>query len=148
MIDLKDEWKGTIIPPGNVPFQDPRTGKHFDASAGGMRDRKLDVRNHRLQNPHVYKPEETEQFDLGFIERQIIEYMCNQRPELCHDTEKTAAAQASAQASKAASNLPPPPQTPCHKCVGTSFEPIYCVSCGGNRINGWRCTNCGTEKQA
>jgi hypothetical protein len=132
-MNLLPEWQGTRFCPGGYPFTDGRTGYVFDAMAGGLNDRVADVMKHRRANPNLYPPTEPKYLDRDWIRLEIIDFMCAKRPELCGDLP-----------------LPKPqklnvielPTTECQKCGATNWKPIFCPTCGGNRITGFECQNC------
>lgn len=131
---LKDEWTGTRFPAGGYPYVDARTGMKFDAMAGGINDRILDVQKHRRANPTVFP--EQEWHDAGFIRQQIINFMCTKNTSLCIETD----------AIKIASNASNFVQTQnCPQCgSATDAKPEYCASCGGSKIKWWICA-CGQK---
>lgn len=131
---LKDEWTGTRFPPGCWPYVDARTGMRFDPCAGGLSDRVMDVQKHRRANPNVFP--EQEWHDAGFIRQQIVNFVCAKSPAICIETD------AILQAVKAGGFV----QTQnCPNCSSaTDAKPVYCQSCGGNKISHWLCS-CGQK---
>lgn len=132
-MNLLPEWGGSRFPPGGYPYQDEKTGKVFDAMAGGLDDRVRQVREHRLANKHIFTDQSW--FDTGFIRNQIVEYMCNRRPELCIEGLKAA--------------IPNPAKTvvdaTCPKCQSKDVAPKYCQSCGGSKIEAFVCNQCSAR---
>jgi hypothetical protein len=129
---LAQEWLGSRFPPGGYPYQDERTGMRFDAMAGGMDDRVLQVRQHRIANPNQY-PNPAD-YDSGLIRQQVTNYICERRPELC--------------GGDAVIPTIPNPATlrqsaDCPKCGSPSNAvATMCASCGGNKVKYWTCS-CG-----
>jgi hypothetical protein len=104
----------------------------FDAGAGGMDDRVLQVRQHRLANPNQY-PNPAD-YDSGLIRQQIVDYMCERRPELCGGD-------------AVLPTIPNPatlrPTANCPKCGALDATATMCASCGGNKVKYWNCNVCG-----
>jgi len=130
---LKDEWQGTRFPPGAWPFTDSRTGLRFDANAGDLRDRTTQVITHRKANPHVYPTSEPKYLDRDWVRAEIEEFICAKSPELCTD----------GTIPKPVINVVTLPEQSCPKCQANSWVAQFCSSCGGGRIESYKCTNCG-----
>jgi len=108
----------------------------FDPCAGGMNDRINDVQKHRRANPTVYPPTDAQYLDSGFIYQQIVDFMCNQKPELCGEAPKYPAQKI---------NVIETPLFACLKCGNTDWKAIMCPTCGTSRITGWECKSCGAK---
>lgn len=130
---LKPEWQGTRFPPSGWPFTDGRTGMKFDPNAGDIRERTTQVLNHRRANLHIYpKDEEGGRFhDRASVAIEIEEFICNMRPELCDNGE-----------------IPRPAidivETPASTCVcgKVAWVAVLCPTCGGRKVQGYKCSNC------
>jgi len=130
---LDEQWLGTRFPPGGFPFQDQRTGQVFNAMAGGMEDRIIDVQKHRRANPNIYPEEKYHTTD--FIRQEIIDFMCNAKPSICGGQDPVAPRSPAALVQT----------VECPKCGSSSnAKPEFCASCGGNRIKFWICS-CGEK---
>lgn len=137
-LQLKVEWRGTRFPSGGFPYVDAKTGFKFDAMAGNLEYRIKDVRKHRLANPNVYS--DNKYLDEDFIRQEIIEFMCHKTPEICQEGGDVDL-----------STIPvddPSKMVQTQTCPNcgssTSAHPVFCSSCGGNKIKWWLCS-CGMK---
>lgn len=130
--------KASGWPPGGYPFKDPRTGKVFDGMSADLGLQAKNVVIHRRGNPRVYPPNDTGWFDVGAIRQEIINYMCSLRPELCTDGVPLPLNEPAAFAVQK-------PAHACPKCGSHEASPVYCKTCSGQKITGWKCV-CGTER--
>lgn len=130
---------GPLVP-GGYYFKDPKTGRVFDGMAITFIAQCKLIREHRLANPRVYPPSDFKSINLQSIGDELAAAICNRlgnNPKYCVDVQAQAHAAAVAAAVQAAPRL-------CPKC-GKPLEPIYCRTCGGQKIKGYRCTACGTQ---
>lgn len=122
-------------PHGGHPYQDPRTGKKFDGMSADLDLQTLNIIQHRQANPGFYPSTERSAFESAAIRQQIIDYMCLLRPQLCGDSSKP---DPTYQA--------PVPNGRCANCGSDQAEPVYCKTCAGQKITGWKCKQCGVER--
>ena len=121
--------------PGGYLYEDPRTPTavwnqpHFnidDVAAG--------VQAFRLANLRIYP--EPEWTDYKFIRQQVVDFNCRRigfDPNFCQDVNKTTYA-------------PPLPESnrTCPKCQ-TVLVPMFCPTCSGRRVTGYKCEACKSE---
>lgn len=133
-MQLSPEWQGSRFCPGGYPYTDYKTGRVFDAMAGGLDDRVRQVQDHRRANASLYSASD---LDAGVVRQQIIDFMCNRRPSLCGGTDSA--------------TMPNPnpaillPTANCPSCGALDAKPEMCASCGGSRVKYWTCNVCGTK---
>lgn len=130
-------------PPGEFSFSDPHTGMQFNDPAADLNHQVKLVIEHRKGNPKIYQPEKADNFDPKIVETEIIIQVCARNPSLCEDD---------AFPGQPYPRPPAPPEpTPvfrqagkvCAKCGSQDFEVQYCKTCGGGKINGYKCLSCG-----
>lgn len=132
------------FPPGGFAFSDPHTAMQFPDDKADLHTIALQVSEHRKSNPNIYKPSDTIKFDVEAIKKEVLIQVCSRQPSFCEDEAAPGAP------------YPPPPQKPtleivrqqgrfCPKCQSSDFTPIRCSTCGGNRISGWKCVQCGYQ---
>ncbi len=130
------------FPPQGFIFSDPHTAMQFMNEKADLNAQVIAIVEHRKANPNIYKPENTIAFDPESVKREILIQVCSRQPTFCED-EATPGAP-----------YPPAPGKPeieinrqqgryCPKCKSADFSPVRCSSCGGNRISGWKCVQCG-----
>lgn len=130
---------GTIVP-GGYPFTDPRTGYSFDAFTGGTFAGSVrQIIKHRLANPKIYDPvKDASSLSVDGVSKQLSDYTCarlGNSDEWCVDGVKI----------PAKVYQPPTYGKACKFCGSTDFVPVYCSSCGGNKLRGFKCAKCGKE---
>ncbi len=127
-------------------FSDPHTGFYFPPMAD-INDLIDKVIEHRKERTNVYSPQDLSSFDRIKITELIMLQRVAHRPDLFED---------SAMPGMPWGYVPPPPPPApaeryvqagktCGRCGYTEFAKVYCQTCGGNRVSGYRCLKCGFE---
>ncbi len=125
------------FPQGGWPFTDPRTGMKFNGWEGSPMMQAVKIAAHRGANPSKW-PDGTGQ-DLNSIVQELYAQKFSVMPWLFLG-----------QPDKDPS-YPSNPATvlvngeKC-SCGNTQFTPIYCATCSGKRITGYKCSGCGKQK--
>ena len=131
-------------PPQAFTFSDPHTAMRFDDEKADLQTQAERVRVHRQANPEIYKPENAIAFDLEAIKGEIVIQVCSRQPSYCEDEAKPG--QPYPPTEKAAKPEPYRQQGKvCAKCGCGEFTPIYCRTCGGQRIQSYKCHACGFD---
>ena len=136
-LQLKNPNAG--FPPGGFPFQDPKTGMIFNGYEGNAEMIAVKVSAHRQANQKLY-PEGGG--DVGGIVQEIFSQKNAQMPWLFSGGPDDPGMPPTAQVSASAGG----PGGSC-VCGATETDPIYCPTCGGQRITGYKCRACGAERQ-
>ena len=132
-MNLLPQYQGSQFPPGGFPFTDPKSGRVFDAMAGGLADRIRDVTKHRLSNPAMYSGDE---INPDPIRQEIVDFMCGKRPQLCMEGFIPVIPNPAALVQTVS----------CPTCGLLDAKPTFCPTCGGgDRIKFWTCNNCNTQ---
>lgn len=120
-----------LYPPGGgFGFVEPRTGLRFDGLHGSPHETARKIIEHRRANPHVFPVGEATLFDTESVVQEIFQQKFQAMPELFIGHGGAAANPDSGKCT----------------CGANSWEPTYCPTCGGKRINGYRCKACGKKK--
>ena len=133
-LNLKNNKK--IIPAG-VPFTDERTGRVFDAYQMGLRETVKAIIQHRSSNPTFYPSGDAKWFDVVEVRQEVLREVYKKRPDLFVGFN----ASSSPQRVMVSASKPAAPST-C-QCGSTEFDPVYCPTCSGRRVTGFKCQNCG-----
>lgn len=124
--------------PAGIPFKDPRTGRVFDAYERGLNETVKMIIEHRSSNPHFYPEAELKWFDLISVRQEILAEVYKKRPDLF---EKDSV-------DKPYVYVPVEnPNGKACQCGSTEFEEVYCPTCSGKRLTGWKCKTCGKVKK-
>lgn len=145
-IQLKNPNSG--FPPDGFSFSDPHTAMKFDDEHADLNTQIARVIEHRKANPGIYPTHNIAAFHPASVAQEIIVQVCSRHPQLCEDSALVGTMK-NPVISFAPAQVPivktqRPNGQPCSKCNGDDFEPIYCKTCSGNRITGWRCKKCGS----
>lgn len=131
-------------PPGGFVFSDPHTAMQFTDEGADLHSQALKVAEHRRANPHIYKPTDTNKFDPEEIKKEIVIQVCARQPTYCED-EANPGQPYPLPPSKAQIEIVRHQGRVCVKCGSGDFTPVRCSPCGGNRISGWKCVQCGFQ---
>lgn len=130
-------------PPNGFGFTDPRTNRKFDGMSADLTLQARNIQEHRLANPRFYPPHESGFLSLENIIQEIVGQVCLRSPSFCYNDEESTVRRQN----QPLSNLPvEPPRTDCARCGSKDFDPIYCPTCSGQRLTGYRCKQCGKER--
>lgn len=135
---LKLKQPNAQFPAGGFGFTDPRTKRVWNGYEGTPQMTAVSIVQHRQANPTLYPPSETQWFDVLMVIQEIYAYKFQTMPELFvgyGGPPITIAAVTSPAAQ-------PPSGLVC-SCGSTSFSPVYCATCGGQKIKSWKCNSCG-----
>ena len=127
-----------VMPPGGYAYRDPKTGKHYVDMHTNFKTRVTEIIRDRKANPGIYPATAIVEFDYDYVARQLSEYNCmrlGNDPRYC------------------ISDTQPMPSAPevltltGKKCVcgSTEWLPNYCKTCGGKRLKGYICAQCGAK---
>lgn len=127
------------FPPGGYEFTDPRTGMRFNGMEATLPQQELKIIQHRIANPKIYNPSDTNFFDRQEVRQEIFRQMHAKHPGLFvgYDGEIV-------RVQKFA--IEPQPTAAC-SCGSTEFETQYCPTCSGRKITGYKCTKCGKTRK-
>ncbi len=127
------------FPPGGWGFVDPKTGFKCNGWEGTPSMHAVKIIQHRRSNPKFYPPTEPQAFDMPSIVQEIYAQKAKTHahlfvgypdviPSMSHSAPKAMV-------------------SPTHVCPcgSTSWDPIYCKTCAGHRITGYKCHSCGKE---
>jgi hypothetical protein len=124
---------GAMIP-GGYPYTCPRTGMKFDGfDAGGFGDQVLRIVKFRQTNKHLFH--EPEWTNADFVGNQLDEYQClrlGNDPRFCYDGTLPPVTILKASVSSRT----------CPICNVNLLEKL-CSTCGGRKITGYTCPECG-----
>lgn len=121
--------------PSGMPFVDPRTGRSFDAYQMGLNETIRGIINHRSKNPTFYPESEGRWFDPIMVRQEVLRVAYEKRPDLFKQLD----GEPIIQVAPVVNSKDPV----CNNCGSLSLEPIYCPTCSGKRITGYKCNNCG-----
>ncbi len=127
------------FPPDGYPFVDAKTGMKFNGWEGNPQSQAVRIAAHRAANPRHY-PDGAGQ-DVNGIIQELFEQKAKKMPWIFVGFADQHPAQ------------PYPNNTAtvivngekC-SCGNTQFTPIYCATCSGKRITGYKCASCGKQK--
>jgi hypothetical protein len=127
--------------PGGIPYRDPRVSeKHFPGmQVASVEEQARIVIRWRLQNPKVYPPEDGKWLNMDYVIEEIINY---QRQRLGNDKKyfKDGTVLNGVLVPKVVE-----PSMAC-SCGSTEADPVYCPTCRGKRIIGFKCRSCGKKR--
>ena len=129
------------FPRDGFGFVDPRTHKTFPGYEGTPAMQAVKIIAHRHANPTIYPAGEGQWFNQMEVIQEVYRQKQLTMPELFVGYD----------ALPVAPSVPYQPQSlspagmTC-SCGSSSFKPSYCLTCGGNKINGWICNNCGKTR--
>jgi predicted RNA-binding Zn-ribbon protein involved in translation (DUF1610 family) len=121
-------------PPGGFPFQDPKTGRKFSGSEGGIRDTVERVLQHRLSNPIIFT--NAALLDFEHILEEVDCYQClrlGNPSQYCTNGKSGSPKIALRVVNKF-----------CPEC-GTMMTERYCPTCSSRKLVGYNCGKCGKE---
>lgn len=124
------------FPPGGFEFVDPKTGMRFDGMSADLTLQAQNVAKHRRANPRIYPSV----IDVAAIVQEITNYTCARLPHLCQDSDQPF------QTVKALIKRPAvkiPAGKKCLQCSSDNLDPVWCRSCAGSKLTGYKCNNCG-----
>lgn len=132
---LKNENIG--LPSGGFPFKDPKTGMLFNGYEGTAQMIAVKVMAHRDANSALYP---NGSGGLDAIVQEIYAQKNAQMPWLFVGGPDDPGLPPTITASTGAVGG-------ICVCGATEVDPIYCPTCGGQRITGYKCRACGAERQ-
>ena len=126
------------FPPGGFGFKDARTGMMFNGYEGTPAMTAVKVIAHREANPSLYPRSEGHWFSVDGIVQEIFEQKYATMPWLFIGGPDDP-------------GLPTPqPRSLTAKgvcvCGATETEPVYCKTCGGQKVVNYKCKACGQER--
>lgn len=124
------------FPPGGFGFIDPRTKRIWPGFEGTPEMTSTSIIQHRLANPNIYPRTDLPWFDKASVIQEIYAQKYATMPELFIGHGTTALIPKAAVLATTSS--------PCAKCGNTQAAPVYCPTCSGQKITGYRCAGCGT----
>lgn len=134
-------------PAGGYPYTDQRTGQRFDGMSADLLLQARNVIKHRMGNPRFYPQSEPQHFQLVAVMQEITDAICKQNPAACCDSEHvTSRPTPIVRNASPAAVVTLPSTSSCPKCGSTTAEPLYCRTCSGKRLLGYKCATCGTER--
>lgn len=128
------------FPPQGWPFKDPKTGFRCNGYEGTPAMHAVKIIGNRRANPHHYPPGEPQWFDPNSVIQEIYAQKAATHPQLFKGFPDV---QIVAQPERIVSRVVAP--TVICSCGANDYEPIYCKTCGGKRITGYKCKSCGKE---
>jgi len=131
------------FPPGGFPFTDSRTKMKWNGYEGTPAMTAAKVITHRRANPMLYPAGISEAFDLNSVVQEIFAQKFTTSPELFSGYGPPDAVV------QVNMNAPTGPavsaSTPC-QCGSNQIVPVYCQTCSGNRVTGYRCAGCKRDR--
>lgn len=127
------------FPAGGWPFEDPLTKRKFNGWEGSPQMIAVKVAEHRRGNPTFY-PDGKGQ-DVGGIIQEIFAQKVKVAPWLFTGHPDRDVAYPSQP-----KGSPVTIRGEKCSCGATEFEPVYCPTCSGRRITGYKCRSCGKSK--
>lgn len=121
------------------PFTDPRTGFICKGYEGTPTMHAVKIINHRRANPHVYSKDEPQWFDTQSVVQEIYAQKAATHPHLFRGFDDAMVTIQNVNNRQALA-----PTVKC-KCGAQDFDPIFCKTCGGRKVTGYRCKSCGKE---
>lgn len=119
-------------PPGNFPYECPKTGRKF-AGEAGIRETALAVTQYHLANPTVFNAQE---MDFDYVLSLVDCWTCfrlGNPPQYCTDGKSGSITPAIRIVSST-----------CQDC-NVTMTPKYCPTCSSQRLIAYRCPKCGKE---
>ncbi len=121
-------------PPGNFPYECPKTGRKFPGD-GGIRDTAMAVTQLHLANPKIFTGPRDMDFD--YVLEMVDCFQClrlGNDPRFCTNGKAGAVHPAIKTISKF-----------CPSC-GTAMNEKFCPTCSSRRLIGAVCPKCGFEE--
>jgi hypothetical protein len=136
-MSLKLKKPSGQFPPGGWPFTDPRTKFTCNGFEGTPDMQAVKIIAHRRANPHIYPPAEGQWFDRQSVAQEVMAQKYATNPELFVGGGQPAP--------KPKRKKIEHPISMCQHCGSTDWEPVYCPTCGGKRLTGYKCKQCGKQ---
>lgn len=127
------------FPRDGWPFEDPITKRKFNGWEGSPKMIAEKVAEHRRGNPKLY-PNGAGQ-NINEIVQEIFAQKVKVMPWLFQGYEDKLPVYPSQQPAK-----PVTIKGDKCSCGATEFEAIYCPTCSGRRVTGYKCKSCGKAK--
>jgi hypothetical protein len=134
---LKNPNRDMFPPGGGFSFVDPKTNFRVNGLEGTLEQTAQKVVDHRRANPNVYPASEVNAFELGLVIQEIFLQKFATHPYLFVGGGEQPGTWEAAQKT---------PELGSCICGETKVEPVYCPTCGGQRITGYRCIACKAER--
>jgi len=135
------------FPPEGFGFTDPRTKLIWPGHEGTPEMTAIKISLHRQGNPSIYSKNEPQWFDKNLIVQEIYQqkflkmpWLFNGQPGQVQMDVPVVNQMISTQPMKSSLG-------PC-SCGSDTVYPIYCPTCGGQRVTGYKCASCGKERKA
>lgn len=125
--------------PSGILFVDPRTGREFNPYERGLNETIRHIIAHRSQNKTFYPSSDGVWLDPDSVRQEVLSVVYSKRPDLFDrlNSEQQIPIYTSQRQSPNA----------CSSCGFEGAEPVYCPTCSGRRITGYKCTNCGKVRR-
>jgi hypothetical protein len=120
--------------PSGMAYTDPRTGGKFDGYERSIEGAIALIIEHRKKNPRIYPANEPFHVEHSNVRQEFYRHLHSKRPDMF--VTATVVNGIVATAAK---------EERCYSCGSTSFEEILCPTCGGHKVTGKKCTQCGTR---
>lgn len=128
------------FPHGGWPFRDERTGFTCKPHEGTPAMHAVKIIAHRRANPQHYPRNESKWFDQASVIQEVYAQKAKTHPQLFIGFPDAVIVPRA----EIVINPGRGPQSEC-SCGAKTFEPIYCKTCAGKRVTGYKCKNCGKE---
>lgn len=125
---------------GGWPFVDPKSGFKCNGYEGTPKMHANKIIAHRRANPTLFPPNDASLFDVNSVIQEIYQQKFQTHPQLFVGQPGYTVLKMEKPAKK---NYQP--NSKCPKCNSPDFEPVYCPTCTGRRITGYKCKSCGTH---
>lgn len=127
------------FPPLGWPFKDERTGYTISGYDGTPEMQAERVIKNRRANPHLYPTAETKWFDRASVVQEVYRQKFKTHPYLfAGQPDKTPNTTLSKPKIEQAASI-------C-TCGANDWEAIYCPTCSGKKIKGYKCRACSKKK--
>jgi hypothetical protein len=129
------------FPPNGWPFTDPKTGFKCNGWEGTPQMHAVKIIQHRRANPGVYPPGESQWFDAAAVIQEIYKQKASTHPHLFRGYPDGPRMVTREQKG----SIVVSPTLICG-CGSNEWEELYCKTCAGRRITGYKCRKCGKER--
>lgn len=139
-MSLRLKKPSNSFPHNGWPFKDPKTGFICNGYEGTPEMHAVKIIAHRRANPHIYPPSEAHWFNQIAVREEILVQKHATNPELfVGEPDKAITVKV-----RAAKTVDTPGST-C-TCGALDWEPTYCKTCSGKKVNGFKCRKCGKTR--
>lgn len=122
--------------PAGIVFTDLRTGRVFNPYQDGLDMTVRKIIEHRAANKTYYPATESGWFDAVAVRQEVLRVVQRSRPDMFQEY-------IGGPIPPVRSAVAPLPGPKLCECGSDKFDPVYCPTCSGQRVTGWKCTKCG-----